>query len=46
MVKVEGKLYLISGFDDGVVCLLDMQRLKGKSFKRAVYRDTHGSDAA
>ena len=34
MVKVEGKMYLIAGFDDGVVCLLEMHRLNGQSFVR------------
>jgi len=28
---------LASGFDDGVVCLLDLDKSKGKSIKRAVY---------
>ena len=34
MVKVEGKMYLIAGFDDGVICLLEMHRLNGQSFVR------------
>ena len=44
MVKVEGKMYLIAGFDDGVVCLLEMQRLEGRSFKRATYQKSHNGD--
>ena len=24
VVKVKGKMYLISGFDDGVLCLMDL----------------------
>ena len=29
MVKVDGQLYMVSGFDDGVVTLLEMKRLNG-----------------
>ena len=44
MVKVEGKLYLIAGFDDGVVCLLEMDRLNGQSFVRVHYQKSHNDD--
>ena len=44
MVKVEGKLYLVAGFDDGVVCLLEMNRLNGQSFVRVVYQKSHNDD--
>lgn len=36
MVKVDGKLYMVSGFDDGVVCLLEMHRMNGESLKRPI----------
>lgn len=37
MVKVDGQLYLVSGFDDGVVTLLEMKKLNGVSMKRPVF---------
>ena len=42
MVRVEGKLFLISGFDDGVVCLLEMSRLNGESIKRPIVNKKQG----
>ena len=40
VVKLGGKHFLISGFDDGVVGLLDLQNTAGKSIKRSVYKDS------
>ena len=34
IVKVEGKLYMVSGFDDGVICLIEMHRMNGESLIR------------
>ena len=45
VVKVKGKMYLISGFDDGVLCLMDLQRQKGESVKRPVFQ-THSDGNA
>ena len=39
VIKADGRLFLISGFDDGVVCLLDLEKTGGASTKRQVYRD-------
>ena len=39
VVKADGRLLLISGFDDGVVCLLDLEKTGGASFKRQIYQD-------
>ena len=38
MVKVGGKPYLIAGFDDGVICLVDLQLTKGNSLRRPVFK--------
>lgn len=46
IVKVEEKHYLVSGFDDGVVCLVDLAKTKGKSIYKPVFKTEHDSGAA
>jgi WD40 repeat protein len=45
VVKVDGKHYLISGFDDGVLTLMDLQKTNGKSVKRPVFQTRSDSEA-
>lgn len=46
IVKVEGKHYLVSGFDDGVVCLVDLARTNGKSVYKPVFKTENDSGAS
>ncbi len=38
VVKVEDQHILISGFDDGVVCMLNMTKQKGVSMRRPFFK--------
>ena len=42
IVKVEGKLYMVSGFDDGVICLIEMHKMNGASMERPVVSNKKG----
>ena len=37
---------MVSGFDDGVVCLLDLERLRGQSLRRQVFQTRSNEDVA
>ena len=41
-----GKIYLLSGFDDGVICLQDLGKMKGNSVHRPVFQTRQGDDEA
>ena len=36
---------MVSGFDDGVVCLLDLAKLNGQSLRRPVFQTRSNDDA-
>lgn len=43
IVKVDSKHYLVAGFDDGVVCLVDLAKTKGKSIRKPVFKTENDS---
>ena len=46
VVKVANKIYLVSGFDDGVICLQDLTLMKSKNIIRPVFQTRQGEDEA
>ena len=37
---------MVSGFDDGVICLMDLEKLNGQSLRRPVFQTRSNDDVA
>jgi WD40 repeat protein len=45
VVKVGGQTFLVSGFNDGALCLLDLSARKGQSYRKPVFKTDKARDA-